>query len=50
MLAFGAELAHLLRSLISAIWTALERLDLLDSQRQRVEKSRQLSGLQAELL
>jgi hypothetical protein len=35
MLAFEAELAHLPRSLIAAIWTALESLDLLNSQRQR---------------
>ena len=32
MLAFEAELAHLPRSLIAAIWEALDRLDSLDSQ------------------
>jgi len=30
MLAFEDELAHLPRSLIAAIWTALERIDSLD--------------------
>ena len=40
MLAFEAELAHLPRSHISAIWAALECLDLLDSQRQRDLRSR----------
>jgi hypothetical protein len=35
MLAFEAELAHLPRSLIAAIWTALESLDSLDSHAQR---------------
>jgi hypothetical protein len=33
MLAFEDELAQLPRSLVLAIWEALERLDLLDSQR-----------------
>ena len=33
MLAFEAELAYLPRSLTSAIWEALETLDLLDSVR-----------------
>ena len=32
MLAFEAELARLPRSLIVAIWTALDNLDPLDSQ------------------
>jgi hypothetical protein len=32
LLAFEAELAHLPRSLISAIWEALDRADSLDSQ------------------
>ena len=40
MLAFVAELAHLPRSLVTAIWTALESLDSLDSQRQRNLRSR----------
>ena len=37
MLAFESELANLPRPLIEAIWEALERLDLLDSQRQSVK-------------
>jgi len=40
MLAFEAELIHLPRSLIEAIWEALESLDSLDSQRQRDLRSR----------
>lgn len=40
MLAFEAELAHLPRSPIAAIWTALESVDLLDSERQRDLRSR----------
>ena len=40
MLAFEAELAHLPRSLLAAIWEALESLDLLDSQRQHDLRSR----------
>ena len=39
MLAFEAELIHLPRSLIEAIWEALESLDSLDSQRQRERRS-----------
>ena len=39
MLAFEAELAHLPRSLIAAIWEALGTLDSLDSQRQRELRS-----------
>ena len=35
MLALEAELAQLPRSLVTAIWEALERLDSLDSQGQR---------------
>ena len=40
MLAFEAELAHLPRSLIAAIWTALDSLDSPNSQRQRDLRSR----------
>lgn len=38
LLAFEAELAHLPRSLIAAIWTALDRLNELDSQRIWLER------------
>jgi hypothetical protein len=37
LLAFEAELAHLPRSLIAAIWGALERPDSLDSQHRTSE-------------
>ena len=36
MLAFEAELAHVTRSLITAIWEALDSLDSLDSQRSSI--------------
>ena len=40
VLAFEAELAHLPRSLIAAIWIAHDSIDSVDSQRQRDLRSR----------